>query len=72
VFPTRGEADAYHGKERSAGSADQDDGGASQSAPLDADRVLRDLVADLQRRGRIAADRAWNTIPLTELAPVDI
>lgn len=37
---------------------------------LDVDRVLRDLVADLKRRGRVAADRAWDAIPLVELAPV--
>lgn len=65
VFPTRGEADAYHGVE---GCTERGLDGAAE--PLDAHRVLQDLVADLKRRGRVADDRAWNAIPLVELAPV--
>lgn len=49
------------------GSADRE--GAAAPA-LDADRVLWDLVADLKRRGRVADDRAWDAIPLVELAPI--
>ena len=61
VFPTRGEADAYHGVDAGAGAGVE---------ALETDRVLQDLVADLKRRGRVAEDRDWNAIPLVELAPI--
>jgi len=52
VFPTRVEADQYHGVV------------ARAEAALDAPRLLRDLVADLKARGRIAPHRPWDSIPL--------